>query len=146
MMGIRLLQVTVLVGVEPISTLLGKVLMGYELHVNSRHYCTYLPADIARDCPACSLFAPEMPSSFSNASVEGGARSYISQSINYTSITPLNSKAWVLHRIRRGKSARHNMGATYARVVTVGFKRPRGCKRQRGRIQNATFCAAATSN
>ena len=45
-----------IVGVEPISTLLGKVLMGYELDSNSRHYCTHLPADIARYRPACSPY------------------------------------------------------------------------------------------
>jgi len=43
-----------LLGVELISTLLGKVLLGYELESSSRHFCTHLPADITWDRPACS--------------------------------------------------------------------------------------------
>ena len=93
----------------------------------------------------CLSMPSDQPPSFWNVSVEGGARSHISQSINYTIITPLNSKAWVLHRIRWGNSSRHNTGATYTRVVMVGFICPRGCKRRRSRIQTATFSAATAA-
>ena len=52
--------IVVLIGVEPISTLLGKVLLGYEPESNSRHFGTHLPADITWDCPACSPCNPRV--------------------------------------------------------------------------------------
>ena len=48
------------IGVEHISTLLGKVLLGYEPKSNSRHFGTHLPADITWDCPACSPCNPRV--------------------------------------------------------------------------------------
>ena len=136
-----------LLGVELISTLLGKVLLGYKLESNSRHFRTHLPANITRDRPTCSP-RPHITLSSTVIVFEhfGQGRCPIPHltinSIDHHHPIEPRSMASPCHLMMKPGA---NTGTTYLRVVTVGIIRLSGCKYGCKTIQITTSSAVAAS-